>query len=605
MKESHCDVLIIGAGPAGLMAGNALSRAGVNVRIIDKRPNKVMAGQADGISPRTIEMLQSYGMADRLLEEGVQVHMLAFYNPRRDGKGVERTSRITDVNAPTARWQFEIALHQGAIESIFLEAMTKHGLEVERPYFPTALEISQDEAVLKDPNSYPVKVGSNTVLQADRPEDTEIINAKFVIGGDGAHSWVRKQMDIKMEGERTQHVWGVVDLVPETDFPDVRHRTLIHSDAGSCMIIPREGDEVRLYIQLAEGLEQGAEGRLDRSKVGPEKVMAIAKEAVKPWKLEFPNPITWWTVYVIGQMVASRFSAHERVFIAGDACHTHSPKAGQGMNASLNDTHNLSWKIAHVLRGWADLDILRTYEFERKKFAHDLINFDKKLASMFSEKAMSEDNLNGVVPEEFQNLLKSMGGLTSGISIEYAPSLITDNTYQSFAPGLMIGQRVQPQIIIRVADCRAYEMQDLIVSDTKWKLLFFVGDPKQSKRAAVVKRLGEYMQGPASFLSKFSPKSNREAAFTMLIVSSTPKDDADYTDVHPGLLTHWSKAFTDDVSVDRKSGGHAYETYGVLKAAGAFAAVRPDGYVGYVGSLEGVVDGTVDKYFSRFMKEQP
>lgn len=93
---------------------------------------------------------------------------------------------------------------------------------------------------------------------------------------DRTRSWVRKQLGIYMEGETTQHVWGVVDLVPETDFPDVRHRTLIHSDAGSCMIIPREGDEVRLYIQLAEGLEKGAEGRLDRSKVGPEKVMAVS-----------------------------------------------------------------------------------------------------------------------------------------------------------------------------------------------------------------------------------------------------------------------------------------------------------------------------------------
>jgi len=112
------------------------------------------------------------------------------------------------------------------------------------------------------------------------------------------------------------------------------------------------------------------------------------------------------------------------------------------------------------------------------------------------------------------------------------------------------------------------------------------------------------MEKPDSFLSKFSPKNNREAVFTMLIVSSTPKDDADYTDIHPGLLTHWSKAFTDDVSVDKRNGGHAYETYGVLKTTGAFAAVRPDGYVAYVGSLEGVMDGTVDKYFNRFMKAQ-
>jgi len=367
------------------------------------------------------------------------------------------------------------------------------------------------------------------------------------------------------------------------------------------MIIPREGDEVRLYIQLAEGLETGAAGRLDRSKVGPEKVMEIARKAVRPYKLEFRHKPEWWTVYVIGQMVANHFTSQERVFIAGDACHTHSPKAGQGMNASMNDTHNLSWKIAHVLRGWAEPQILQTYEEERKKFAHDLINFDMKMARMFSEKAISDDNVNGVAPEEFQELIRSMGGLTSGVAIEYS-SLLTDATFQSLAPGLMVGQRVQPQIIIRVADCRPYEMQDLIISNTKWKLLFFVGDPKQGKQAARVTELGEYMQQPTSFLRRLSPKDNKEAMFTMLAISSTPKDDADYTDIHPGLLTHWSHAFTDDLSVDKTSGGHAYDTYGVSKLSGAFAAVRPDGYVGYVGSLESVMNGTVDKYFSRFMR---
>ncbi|KAJ2983175.1 hypothetical protein NUW54_g10662 [Trametes sanguinea] len=141
-KESEVDVLIIGAGPAGVMCANALAMAGVNVRIIDQRPAKVAAGQADGIQPRTIEVLQSYGLGERLLREGNQMHMAAFYNPSPSG-GIE-VNRVAMVT-----------LHQGAIEAIFLDSMKAHGVSVERPIAPTSIELSQSEEELKDPNAIP------------------------------------------------------------------------------------------------------------------------------------------------------------------------------------------------------------------------------------------------------------------------------------------------------------------------------------------------------------------------------------------------------------------------------------------------------------------
>ncbi|KAH7910740.1 FAD binding domain-containing protein [Hygrophoropsis aurantiaca] len=106
-SDSQVDVLIIGAGPAGLMAANALANAKVNVRIVDKRSAKVTAGQADGISPRTIEVFQSYGIGDQLLKEGCQVHMAAFYNSNSTG-GIKHTGRAPDVTAPSARYPFQV-----------------------------------------------------------------------------------------------------------------------------------------------------------------------------------------------------------------------------------------------------------------------------------------------------------------------------------------------------------------------------------------------------------------------------------------------------------------------------------------------------------------
>jgi len=92
----------------------------------------------------------------------------------------------------------------------------------------------------------------------------------------GAHSWLRKAFGIDMEGEQTEYIWGVVDMIPETDFPDIRNRCVIHSDNGSCMIIPREGDKVRLYIQLDEkGSTLTGNGRIDKQRVQPQQLLEV------------------------------------------------------------------------------------------------------------------------------------------------------------------------------------------------------------------------------------------------------------------------------------------------------------------------------------------
>ncbi|KAG8688805.1 hypothetical protein FRC08_011252 [Ceratobasidium sp. 394] len=318
--------------------------------------------------------VQSYGLAERLFKEGNQIHQTAFYNPAPDGSGIECSDRLPGVIAPTARYLFGVTLHQGAIEDIFRDAMRALGserqpndarprefehrakadaqfswpprsIEVEQPIVPTSISISTDPAELASRDSYPVTVHLKRLSAAEATrlshpvagappnsneaaagtstvevegEQEEIVKAKFVVGCDGAHSWTRAQMGWEMEGEHTDYVWGAVDTIPDTDFPDIRNRVAIHSDNG------------------------------------------VAQRSFKPFRLEFPDPLEWWTIYIIGQRVASKFSAQERVFIAGDACHTHSPKAGQGMNASMNDTHNLVWKLTQVLRGWASPELLKT-----------------------------------------------------------------------------------------------------------------------------------------------------------------------------------------------------------------------------------------------------
>ncbi|KAG5644873.1 hypothetical protein DXG03_007514 [Asterophora parasitica] len=620
VKTSEVDVLIIGAGPAGLMACNALSKAGVNVRIVDKRPDKVMAGQADGIQPRTMEVLQSYGLVDQLLAQANQMHIAAFYNPNPVTGAIELTDRTPDVSETSTPYPFEATLHQGAIEEIFIDSIRKSGVEVSRPIAPGSIQISEIDKDSTNPDVFPVRVrfkpdfqklwltrSSQKVvlnhldtLDDDGQPDTEVVHTKYVIGADGAHSWVRKSFDIEMEGEQTDFVWGVVDMVPQTDFPDIRNKSAIHSNHGSCMIIPREDDKVRLYIQLGSNEAIDATGRVDKEQMGPEKLLDVARKSMAPYTIKEPKNVDWWTIYRIGQRVAARFSVDERVFIAGDACHTHSPKAGQGMNASMNDAHNLAWKLVQVLRGWASPLLLKTYELERRKYARDLINFDKEFAKMFSGKIKATEGEEGFSHQEFMKAFQTFGGFTSGIGICYQDSVITNACHQSHARNLIIGKRLPSQTILRAADGRPIELQHLVPSDTRFKVLVFAGDIYDSAQKARVDRLGEDLAAADGFLRRYSPEGKISTAFDVLTIASK-RDIVRVADLPDLLHSHWTKVFVDHKEFNGPRGGNAYANFGIDSHAGAVVIIRPDGYVGTIAPFEHVAD--LNGYFAEFTKQ--
>ncbi|KAL0571440.1 hypothetical protein V5O48_010530 [Marasmius crinis-equi] len=519
--------------------------------------------------------------------------MAAFYGPSTEG-GIELIERVPDVTAPTARYPFEVTLHQGAIEAIFLDNMREMGVKVDRPIIPTLIQLSEDQSLLNDPESFPVRVELKHLEPAEGDgDDTEIVNAKYVLGADGAHSWVRKALGIAMEGEQTNYIWGVVDMVPDTDFPDVRNKTAVHSNNGSCMIIPREDDLVRLYIQLGSESVNTTNGRVDKSNLGPEKLLEVAQKSFHPFTFKTPEKFDWWTIYVIGQRVASKFSVKDRVFIAGDACHTHSPKAGQGMNASMNDSYNLVWKLSHVLKGWAGQSLLSTYESERRLYATQLINFDKKFAKLFSGKPRSDIHIDGVSHEEFLMAFQTFGKFTSGTGVHYEESAIVDVRHQSLAPKLTIGERVPPETVVRAADARPYNIQDLLPSDTRFKILVFTGDSSDPSQLAKVEQLADGIEASSSFFTTAASKS----MFDFLAISSTSKKNIVYNAIPALFRSHWSKVFIDDVDLTGTVGGHLYSSYGI-GSTGAVVVVRPDGYVGTITSLESLPD--LNAYFTRF-----
>ncbi|KAF4974968.1 hypothetical protein F66182_17600, partial [Fusarium sp. NRRL 66182] len=282
---------------------------------------------------------------------------------------------------------------------------------------------------------------------------------------DGAHSIVRRALDFYMVGDGSDAVWGVMDIVPRTNFPDIRKKATIRSTAGSLLIIPREGDAynlVRFYIELPHGTKA--------KEVKLEDLQHTAKNILSQYGVDFTDTI-WWSAYPIGQRHADNFHKDYRVFLAGDACHTHSPKAGQGMNVSLQDGYNIGWKLASVLKGLAPASLLETYILERRKTAIDLIDFDRYFSTLFSSTARTS-------PQEFQKGFIQAGKYTAGLTAKYERSPIVsdmDET-QELATSVVVGMRLPSAQVVRFCDSKPLQLMTVLKSDGRWRLVVFAGD---------------------------------------------------------------------------------------------------------------------------------
>ncbi|KAK5990645.1 Phenol hydroxylase [Cladobotryum mycophilum] len=362
-----CDVCVVGAGPAGLMLAANLLRFGVDVEVVDDRPNQTPAGRADGLQPKTIETFRQMRLADPLLQRGVRVYDIAFWRStpheplRRLGREIHYPP-IIDVLDP-----YILLVHQGMVEGLFIEDMRRRGKEVRRN---TAFD---SYSAKTSGFSRSIQVNCHTNVNHDK----RTLISTFLVGCDGAHSRVRKVMPgVEAQGISQPDLWGVLDGELITDFPDLWSKTLVYSEEhGSILIVPRERNMTRLYIELK------TIARADLRELSQAFIMQQARKIMEPYTIDWKY-IEWFGRYQVGQRIASHFSdASGNVFIAGDASHTHSPKSAQGMNTSMHDSWNLAWKLNLASRGFAQPTLLESYEVERRKIALDLVNFDYEHAN--------------------------------------------------------------------------------------------------------------------------------------------------------------------------------------------------------------------------------
>ncbi|EKG22104.1 Monooxygenase FAD-binding protein [Macrophomina phaseolina MS6] len=608
---STSDVLVVGAGPAGLMLADNLARFGMKVQIIDNRPDRTLTGRADGLQPKSIETLRQMRLVDPLMRKGVKVFDICFWRSglsekmHRAGREVHYPHDTVDLLDP-----YILLVHQGMIEQLFIDDLSERGVEVRRNTAFMDFSYSGKAA--------PIEV----TCMADVQQQKRTLTTSYVVGCDGAHSQVRKSIPgAQPVGASSDAIWGVLDGQIETNFPDLWSKAVIYSEeAGSVLIIPRERNLTRLYIEL----KPESRGSTSRDELTQEFVMNRAQEIMDPFHLKWKT-VEWFGRYQVGQRVATKFTDERgRVYICGDASHTHSPKAAQGMNTSMHDGWNLAWKLNLAARKLAKPELLATYEDERRKIAQDLINFDYEHANAFAA------GDSAALAENFMTNVRFI----SGIGAEYGANALNVSTKSMGTGDLRPGCLPSPAKATRYVDANPVDVQLDIPMLGQFRIYFFCNDALASRPFLDV--VCGHANSQQSFLGRMSAAANASytlqppmaanhdefvcperyttvsCLFTYALVTASAKASFEIADLPQVLRDSAWTVYLDDVAFADTRGRSCIDKWlgGLAGDETAVVVMRPDGYVGTLqvwpaGTREHGQDAMrwLDEYFEGFLSD--
>ncbi|SDH44157.1 FAD-dependent monooxygenase [Agrococcus jejuensis] len=635
------DVLIVGSGPAGMLLAAQLSQyPSVTTRIIERRAGRLKVGQADGIQARSVETFQAFGFAERITQEAYRITSTSFWGPRDDDPAqIHRTKRTDDD--PNGISEFEhLIVNQARVLDYFAEAALHGPARIEpdfgiefvsqqrddHPTHPVLVTIrdsgatrEQEDAALAAATGLGAEAARLAVNEATAAPATQAseaptqqIRAKYVVGCDGARSAVRRSMGRQLLGDQAFHAWGVMDVLTVSDFPDVRMKCAIQSAAGSILLIPREGGHLaRFYVDLGEVATDDA-GKVRTTDIHD--TIARANAILSPYTLEVKD-VAWYSVYEVGHRLCDRFDdgvdaaggeREPRVFIAGDACHTHSAKAGQGMNVSMQDGFNLGWKLGAVLTGQSPDALLATYSAERQVVAQNLIDYDKQWSSLMAKKTAELTD-----PDEMTRFYVDQAEFLYGFRTQYEPSMITGSaTHQALAAGFPIGKRFKSYPVARVADANFVQLGHHHRADGRWRLYAFADASGEA--------LARFAEAAPVVLSRFTPAdSDEDAVFDVKVVLQDAWQDVDlgavppiflprtgslglvdYEKVYAAIAPRDCQPAAPKMAVGTDMDADIFDARSVSRD-GALVLVRPDMYVAHVlpldavGELEEFLTGSV------------
>ncbi|KAK1148157.1 hypothetical protein N8T08_010799 [Aspergillus melleus] len=558
------DVLIVGGGPVGLLIAYSLARQGVHSLLIEQhdKHQQAMYGRATTLYPRTLEMLDQLELLEELNQIGYIARNSVTY---KDGKRV--TSRGWHVMFERMSGTFLdycLNIRQKYSEEVIQEAYKRSGGV---PYVGWKLEeYAVDQDVARG-DEYKVKAK----IREGGTGMAVTVKSKYIVGADGSQSLVRRLANIPFEGDRTDFKWVRIDGDFETDMPD--------ADMGFASIeSPSHGNV--LWVQLDHGVKRIGFAMTDEmlakygGRLTEEQAKHEAIESMKPFKMDI-KAVEWWTLYSINQRVADTFFNNDRVLLAGDACHTHSSGAAQGMNTGVHDAVNLSWKLGGITKGWYTTDVLRTYDSERRPAAQKLIELDKAFSATISGRVPDSHKESYTDANElFTKLFDETIQFNIGLGIYYPENIINKASSSGMvsagwrAPDALVyapGSRLPTRLFHRTKNCG------------QWSIVVFAGQPvvTHSVLAPAVERLRE--------ITKTLPANMTR--FLTLVAQSAAEGDMMFNLPRIGNLYY---------DQDRS----AHSAYSISTMNGAVVVFRPDGLLGHAAPLSDL-DG-VASFFEGF-----
>ena len=578
------DVLIVGSGPAGMLMAAQLSQyPQVSTRIIERREGRLQLGQADGIQPRSVETFQAFGFAERITAEAYNIGWMNFWGPDPEHpENIVRTSRTEDYAFGICEFP-HLIVNQARVLDYFAEAAL-HGPGRIRPDYGVefiGLTVGEGE--------HPVEVRLRHTA-GDLVGQERTVHAKYVAGCDGARSAVRQAIGRQHVGDISAHAWGVMDVLVNTDFPDWRIKCAINSTRGNILHIPREGGYLsRMYIDLGE-VPEDDHHRVRQTPL--ETVITRANEILHPYSIDVKE-VAWHSVYEVGHRVTDKFDdippegeGHPRVFLTGDACHTHSAKAGQGMNVSMQDGFNLAWKLGQVLTGRSPASLMATYSAERQPVAQQLIDFDREWSSLMARKPEEIED-----PQELATYYLATAEFPSGFMTQYPPSMITGtDEHQELAGGFPIGKRFKSAEVFRACDGNVQHLGHHARADGRWRVYAFADGAAPGEDSALTDWAAWLGGDPDSPLLRHTPSDGDiDAVLDIKVIYQQEFEEVDLTRLDPVFvprtgpygLMDWEKVYAAGSNAQSVTAPDIFEQRAISRD-GAVVVVRPDQYVAYV-----------------------
>ncbi len=525
-SNSSTDVLIVGAGPVGLTLANELARYGVAFRLVDKAPEPSTTSKALAIHARTLEMLHDMGLAETFVKQGLRVGAINMYAGKKRLQHVD----ITEVDSP---YNFVLNIPQNETEALLIDALAQRGQAVEREC--ELLGFTQDES------------GVQASLRSSAGE--EQLTTQYIVGCDGGHSRVRKQLDLPFVGEAYDEHFVLADIHVDWELP-VDELYLFLSPDGMFLMFPMKNSRFRIVATV----DGKTEPELDQAYFE----RLLVERDIPTARLYDP---VWFSHFKIHHRKVPRYRVG-RGFLAGDAAHIHSPMGGQGMNTGMQDAYNLAWKLALKLKGKADL--LDSYNAEREPIGREVLTYTDRLTQLASLKhplatAMRDRILPVLSSVDF--IRQKMRDKMEEMDIAYADSPITDEVISpklksdvrhAFLKAAPIGMRAHDGVLTDANSGSPIRLIDIFQTRRHTLMLFLHPQSQADEQQEILNAL-ERVQSTYSELIRPLLITGRQANSTFANYANCT-----YLDVRNTV----------------------HDTYGVTQTS-AMVLIRPDVYIGF------------------------